>query len=126
VDASSSDPLVELFERADRATVPVTLRWLLHAEIPLLPASVMLVLDPEDAPLTAGQVAEAIGISVDDAMRALHELRSMGYAHEVGRRHEPTEKGRLAHESLAAARRNALMSFVSGLSEDERRRLHDS
>jgi len=115
VQPNSSDAQLELLEAADRATKPVTLRWLLNSEIPLLAASVMLVLDPEDAPLSPGQVAEAIGISVDDAARALHELRSLGYAQEKSRRYEPTEKGLREHESLANARREALVAFVSSL-----------
>ena len=83
----------------------------------------MLILDPEDAPLSAGEVAEAIGISVDDATRALHELRALGYAREAKRRYEPTDKGMRAHESLAGARRDALTAFASSLSEAQRREL---
>jgi DNA-binding MarR family transcriptional regulator len=120
------DPLVETLDRADRATKPVLVRWLLNAEVPFMAASVMLILDPEDAPFTAGDVAEMIGISVDDATRALHELRSLGFAQEERRRYEPTEKGRQAHESLAGARRDALAAFVSSMSEAERRELADA
>jgi predicted transcriptional regulator len=41
----------------------------------------------------AGEVAEAIGISIDDATLALHELRSRGYVREEKRRYHPTDQG---------------------------------
>jgi predicted transcriptional regulator len=86
----------------------------------------MLMLEPEDTPITAGEVAQAIGISIDDATRALHELRSLGYAREEKRRYEATDKGTQVHGSLASARRDSLAAFVSALSEEERRRLADA
>jgi len=62
---------------------------------------VLFTLDPQEAPMSIGDVAEAIGISVDDAAQALHELRSRGYASEEDRRYEPTEKGERLLASLA-------------------------
>ncbi len=120
------DPLVEIFERADRATKPTVVRWLLNAEVPFLAASVMLMLDPEDTPVAARELAEKVGISVEDATRALHELRSMGYAQESHRRYEPTEKGLATHASLARTRRQALVEFLSSMSGEERRELADA
>jgi DNA-binding MarR family transcriptional regulator len=73
--------------------------------------------------MSASEVADAIGISVDDATRALHELRSLGYAREEKRRYLPTERGREAHASRANARREALAESISHLSEADRRAL---
>jgi len=98
-------------------------RWLLDAQVPLFAACVLFTLDPKDAPMAVGDVAEAIGISTDDAARALHELRALGYAREDNRRYEPTEEGLRLHASLQEARRDALAAFLSGLDEEARRDL---
>ena len=120
------DELVGVFERAERATKGIALRWLLQTDIPLRAACVMLTLDPDDAPFTAREVAEFIGISVEDATHALHELRSLGYAREEKRRYAATEKGSQAYESLTRARLDALAAFASAMSDEDRRRLADS
>jgi predicted transcriptional regulator len=114
------DALVEHLDSAGRAQNKVLVRWLLDAEVPLFAACVLFTLDPEDAPMAVGEVAEAIGISVEDAARAVHELRSLGYAREEQRRYEPTEEGLRLHASLQRARREALAAFLSGLDEEAR------
>ena len=128
--APSSDPtgqggdaLVDALYQAGLTVNRVVFRWLLDMDIPLLAAGVLLTLDPEDAPIGAGEVAEAIGISVNDATLALHELRSLGYAEEEKRRYSPTELGRKVHASLAEARRAALAAEVARLPEAHRRAL---
>jgi Mn-dependent DtxR family transcriptional regulator len=63
-----------------------------------------------------GEVAEAIGISIDDATLALHELRSLGYVREEKRRYHPTDEGMRLHASLTRAPRRALTAFLSRLS----------
>lgn len=123
VSDAALDGLVRSLDGAMRACNRVLMRWLLEADVPLLSACVLLTIDPADAPLSAGEVAEMIGISVDDAVRALHELRSLGYAAEEKRRYRPTEAGMRLHASLGNARREALAAFLSGLDEDERREL---
>lgn len=117
------DALVKVLYRTGLTVNRVVLRWLLNAEIPLLSAGVLLTLEPPDTPMSAGEVADAIGISVEDATRALHELRSLGYATEEKRRYLPTEKGRETHAALARARRQALAESVSRLSDVQRRDL---
>jgi hypothetical protein len=119
------DLLVEVLERADRVSTPVVLRWILNADVPFVAASVMLVLAP-DRPRSAHDVAEEMGISVEDAARALHALRSQGYAREDKRHYEATDKGMQAHGSLVRARRDSLAAFVSTLSEQERRHLAEA
>jgi hypothetical protein len=111
----------ETLDRAGREADKVLVRWLVEADLPLRSSCILVTLDPDDAPMSAGEVAEAIGISIDDATRALHELRSLGYAREQRRRYEPTEKGRQLHASLTAARRKALKTFFSELSDEDRR-----
>jgi len=118
-----ADPLVEALYRARLTVNRVVVRWLLNAKIPLLSACVFVTLEPEEAPMSAGEVAAAIGISVEDATRALQELRSLGYAREEKRRYFPTDLGRETHASLARARREAMAASVAGLSEEERRNL---
>jgi hypothetical protein len=81
------DGLVRSIDSASRGSNQVLVRWLLDAELPLLSACIVITLDPEDAPMRAGEVGEAIGISTDDARLALHELRSLGYAREDKRRY---------------------------------------
>ncbi len=115
--------LVKSLDRAERASNKVLVRWILDAEVPLLSACVLVTLNPEDAPLRSGEVAEAIGISIEDATHALHELRSLGYAREYNRRYEPTDKGKRIHASLANVRREALAAFLSGLNKEARREL---
>jgi DNA-binding MarR family transcriptional regulator len=117
------DGLVKSLDRAGRESNKVLVRWLLDAELPLLSACILLALDPEDAPMGAGEVAEAIGISIEDATLALHELRSLGYAREEKRRYSPTEEGMRVHASLTRARRKAIAAFLSALSEEDRRHL---
>ena len=117
------DGLVRSLDGAGRESNKVLVRWILDAEVPLLSACVLITLDPEDAPVGAGEVAEAIGISIEDAMLALHELRSLGYAREEKRRYEPTEEGMRVHASLMRARRKAIAAFLSALSEEDRRHL---
>jgi hypothetical protein len=63
--------LIKSLDIAGRESNKVLVRWLLDAEVPLLSACILITLDPEDAPLRAGEVAEAIGISIDDATLAL-------------------------------------------------------
>jgi predicted transcriptional regulator len=118
-----SRTLADSLDRAGRAANKVLVRWLLDADVPLFAACVLFTLDPEEAPMSVGEVAEAIGISTDDAARGLHELRSLGYAREEARRYEPTEEGRRLHASLANARRKALVTFLSSLSDEERHAL---
>jgi hypothetical protein len=117
------DRLVRRLDGAGRAANKALVRWLLDADVPLLAACVLVTLEPPDSPMSVGQVAEAIGVSNDEAARALHQLRSLGYAREENRRYEPTQEGLRIHTSLANARREALTAFISGLSEDERRQL---
>jgi DNA-binding MarR family transcriptional regulator len=117
------DSLVEHLDSAGREQNKVLVRWLLDAGVSLFAACVLFTLDPRDAPMSVGEVADAIGISTDDAARALHELRSLGYAREEKRRYEPTEEGLRVHASLQAARREALAAFLSGLDEEGRRDL---
>ena len=117
------DGLVKSLDSAGRESNKVLVRWLLDAELPLLSACIVVTLDPEDAPMRAGEVAEAIGISIDDATLALHELRSLGYAREEKRHYWPTEEGVRVHASLTRARRKAIAAFLSALSEEDRRHL---
>ena len=117
------DGLVTSLDIAGRESNKALVRWLLDAEIPLLSACILITLDPEDAPMRAGEVADAIGLSIDDATLALHELRSLGYAREEKRRYSPTEEGLRLHASLTRARRKAIASFLSGLSDEDRRHL---
>lgn len=120
------DGLVNSLDIAGRESNKVLVRWLLDAEVPLLSACILITLDPEDAPMGATEVAEAIGISIVDATLALHELRSLGYAREEKRRYSPTEQGLRVHASLTRARRKAIASFLSGLSDEARRHLADA
>ena len=91
--------------------------------MPFLSACVFLTMDPPDMPIGAREVADEIGISVEDATLALHELRSLGYAREEKRRYEPTEKGLQTHALLTQVRRDALGSAIASLSADERHTL---
>jgi DNA-binding MarR family transcriptional regulator len=120
---SGADALLEGLNSADLAVNRAVVRWLLDADMPFLSACVYLTLDPPDTPIGAREVAEEIGISVEDATLALHELRSLGYAREEGRRYEPTEKGLEVHASLMQVRRDALGSAIASLSAAERQRL---
>jgi hypothetical protein len=115
------DHLVDSLDRAAREANKVLVRWLLDAEVPLLSACVLFTLDPEDAPVGMAEVAGTIGISVEDAAAALHELRSLGYAQEKSRQYEASERGDRLLASLATARRAALAAFLSSLSDAERR-----
>jgi predicted transcriptional regulator len=98
-------------------------RWLLEVDVPLSAACVLFTLDPQDAPMGMGDVAETIGVSVEDAAQALKELRSLGYAREDGRQYEPTKEGERLHASLTSARRAALATFLESLTERQRRDL---
>jgi hypothetical protein len=111
----------DTLDRAAREADKVLVRWLVEADLALRSSCILVTLDPDDAPMSAGEVAQELGISIDDPIRALHELRSLGYARERHRRYEPTEKGRQLHASLTVARREALMAFFSGLSDEDRR-----
>jgi DNA-binding MarR family transcriptional regulator len=117
------DGFVKSLDRAGREPNKVLVRWLLDAELPMLSACILIMFDPEDAPMCAGEVADPIGISIDDATLALHELRSLGYAREEKRRYSPTEEGMRVHASLTRARRKAIAAFLSALSEEDRRHL---
>ena len=120
---SGDDALLEGLNSAELAVNRAVVRWLLDADMHFLSACVFLTMDPPDAPIGAREVAEEIGISVEDATLALHELRSLGYAREEGRRYEPTEKGLETHASLPRVQRDALGSAIASLSAEERHRL---
>jgi DNA-binding MarR family transcriptional regulator len=120
---AGADALLEGLNSADLAVNRAVVRWLLDADLPFLSACVFLTLDPPDTPVGAREVADEIGISVEDATLALHELRSLGYAREEGRRYEPTEEGLEVHASLMQVRRDALGSAIASLSAAERQRL---
>jgi DNA-binding MarR family transcriptional regulator len=120
---SGNDALLEGLNGADLVVNRAVVRWLLDADMPFLSACVFLTMDPPETPIRAREVAEEIGISVDDATLALHELRSLGYAREEGRSYEPTEKGLEVHASLTQVRRDALGSAIASLSAEERHRL---
>jgi hypothetical protein len=117
------DDLVKSLDGAARESNKVLVRWLLDAELPLLSACILITLDPADAPMGSREVADAIGISIEDATLALHELRSLGYAREEKRRYFPTEGSLRVHASLTRARRKAIAAFLSALSEEDRRHL---
>jgi predicted transcriptional regulator len=115
--------LPESLDQAGRVANRVLVRWLVDTGVSLLSACVLTTLHPDDAPMNGGEVAETIGISVEDAMRALSELRSLGYVREEKRRYEPTEEGRRLHESLTAARREAVGTLFSELDDQARQKL---
>ena len=124
---SDDDALVEaILDRLDTAGRPIArgvVRWLHDAELPFSSGSVLVTLDSQDTPMSQGEVAEATGISIDAAVRGLHELCERGYASQEGRRYQPTAEGERALESLARARRDALAAFVADLSASQRRDL---
>jgi hypothetical protein len=74
-----------------------------------------------DGPLL--EVVQVGPLAMEDAMRALQELRSLGYAREEKRRYFSTDPGRETRASLARPRRAALAASVAELSEEERRDL---
>jgi biotin operon repressor len=123
----TDDALVEaILESLDTAGRPIArgvVRWLHEAELPFSSGSVLVTLDSQDTPMSQAEVAKATGISIEAAARGLHELRERGYASEKGRHYQPTAAGKLALESLARARRDALAAFVARLSESQRRDL---
>ena len=125
--SADDDAVVEaILESLDTAGRPIArgvVRWLHEAELSFSSGSVLVTLDSQDTPMTQGEVAEATGISIDDAVRGLNELRQRGYATETGRRYQRTAEGERALESLARARRDALATFVARLSEPQRRDL---
>jgi DNA-binding MarR family transcriptional regulator len=104
----------------------VLVRWLLGNEVALYAACALLTLQPRAAPVGIRDVADAIGISPEDAAKALSELRRRGYARETEREYEPTERGERLLASLAAARREAMATFLAGLTEKERRELAEA
>lgn len=121
---ADSDAVVEaILESLDDAGRPIArgvVRWLHEAELPFSSGSVLVTLDSQDAPMSPGEVAEAIGISIDAAVRGLHELREHGYASEDGRCYRRTVEGERALESLVRARRDALAAWVVCLGESQR------
>jgi DNA-binding MarR family transcriptional regulator len=124
---ADSDAVVEaILESLDAAGRPIArgvVRWLHEAELPFSAGSVLVALESQDAPMGAGEVAEATGISIEGAVHGLHELRTRGYASEDGRRYRRTAEGDRALQSLARARRDALAEFVARLTESQRRDL---
>jgi hypothetical protein len=114
------DRLVKTLDPAGIATNKAFVRWLSDVKLPALPSCALFTLGTGDAPMGIGDVAAAIGTSIDDTALALHELRALGYAREEKRRYEPTDGGKRLLASLADARREALGAFLSGLSEDAR------
>ena len=125
--SADDDAVVEaILESLDTAGRPIArgvVRWLHEAELSFSSGSVLVTLDSQDTPMTQGEVAEATGISIDDAVRGLHELCEGGYATEHGRHYERTGDGERALESLARARRYSLATFVARLSKPQRRDL---
>ena len=126
-DPAGDDALVEaILDSLDTAGRPIArgvVRWLHEAELPFSSGSVLVTLDSQDTPMSQGEVAEATGVSIDAAVRGLHELCERGYASQQGRRYQRTGAGKRALESLASARRDALAEFVARLSESQRRDL---
>jgi hypothetical protein len=114
------DRLVKTLDPAGIATNKAFVRWLSDVKLPAAPSCALFTLGTGDAPMGIGDVAAAIGTSIDDTALALHELRALGYAREEKRRYEPTDGGKRLLASLADARREALGAFLSGLSEDAR------
>jgi hypothetical protein len=114
----AQDGLDENADRALRELNKVFVRWLLGSEVPLFAACVLMSLNPH-GPLGPSEVADEIGISVDDAARAMHELRTLGYAEENERRYDLTEAGLRLHDGLRKARLEAVQAFVGTLSRDE-------
>jgi hypothetical protein len=94
--APSDDALVEtILESLDTAGRPIArgvVRWLHEAELPFSSGSVLVTLDSQDTPMGQRDVAEAIGISIDAAVRGLHELCQRGYASQEGRRYHPPQR----------------------------------
>jgi predicted transcriptional regulator len=115
-----------ILESLDSAGGPIArgvVRWLHGAELPFSAGSVLITLDSQDTPMGQREVAEATGISIDAAVRGLHELCERGFASVDARRYQRTAEGERALASLAIARQDALAAFVATLSESQRRDL---
>jgi DNA-binding MarR family transcriptional regulator len=115
--------LAESLDRPAREANKALVRWLLDAELPLFATCVLFTLEPPRSPVGVREVADMLGISIEDASRALRELRGLGYVQEDKRRYEPTEEGLRVHASLASARREALAAFLASVGDDELREL---
>jgi predicted transcriptional regulator len=117
------EAILESLDTAGRPIARGVVRWLHEVELPFSSGSVLVTLDSQQAPMGQREVADATGISIEAAVRGLHELRERSYVSEDGRRYRLTQEGKRALASLARARRDALASFVARLSESQRRDL---
>jgi predicted transcriptional regulator len=114
---------VDALDERWRATTDVILRWLISTEMPLVSAAILATLESGGRPLRAREVADALAVSVDDAMKTLHLLQQSGDVAEEGRHFAPTPKGHQATVSLTSTRRESLAAFVDGLGTRERAQL---
>ena len=122
-DEALVEAILESLDTAGRPIARGVVRWLHEAELPFSAGSVLVTLDSQDTTMSQREVAEAAGISIDAAVRGLHELCERGYARHEARHYQRTAEGARALETLARARRDALAAFVARLSVSQRRDL---
>jgi hypothetical protein len=89
------DGLVEAGQR--RAGIHQDPRALAHGRGAAVVLGVRPPLASQGGPISSGEVAEAMGISTDDAAHALHDRRSLGYARKEKRLYEATAEGMQLH-----------------------------
>jgi hypothetical protein len=120
------DGLMKSLDSPARAANKALVRWLVSTDPPLMATCILFTLEPPNAPLGVREVADSIGITVDEAAQGLRELRSLGYVREAGRRYEATDAGLRLHASLSGARREALAAFLRSTGDEELRELAEA
>jgi hypothetical protein len=126
---TTTDPLVEALAARLRLVDIVAWQriatWAEESELSFEDLRLLLALAAkmDDGPAHVSELAELAGFPLDVAYPATHRLRGRGYLREEQRRYSLSQEGQELVETLDAAHREGIQSYVHGLDRDERERI---
>ena len=101
-------------------------RWIEESNLDLHDARVMLTLEQTGRPMSVSDIADLSGLDIDTAYQTIHSLHGRGLTGEDCRCHGLTDRGRELMRSFAETRRQGVKAYLSGLSENELRRIESA
>lgn len=123
-DDALVDELTRRLKLLTQIAAPSLLCWIEETGVSVPEARLLVALmDHPDARMTAGELAEATGLPVDEAARAAGALRGRGLTRDARRRVVLTDRGREAVAALERVREEGLRAYLAAMPRAQREQL---
>jgi DNA-binding MarR family transcriptional regulator len=120
------DELTRRLVLLTRTAGPPLLRWVEENDVSVREARILVALmDSPNASMTAGELAESTGLSVEEGVRAGNDLRARGLICS-GRRIQLTTRGKKTIGELENVRAEGLRAYLAALAPAHRKELAHS